>query len=666
MIMKRNIIAAILLMAAVAYSCTTKEESSKSLINDGSVVYNPTATIADFILAGTTKTVLAINEETGATFTFVDGDELGVFPYNPEQGDQVRFTVSAQDASSCTFNGHGYGLKASQYYAAYYPADLANADAASVTQIPVDYTGQKQTSIDGVTFDISAADYLVANGITPANNTCAFQMNHVGALLVMDVTFPDAAGTYTALNLSANAGVFVQTGTLDLTQESITVTPEQTGSTVSLQLGETAALAVDAAQTVRFCMMIAPADMSNATLTVDVPDVAGESHTATIPGKNFQAGYAYKLACTLGAATPDEPAEPTNLSEKETANTYIVDVDNINEAGYYFDATVAGNGQEVSLGLNAAMVWPENGSKDLVGGCHALIKMNQNNCISDVEYDATNNTIKFKATGAKGNARITLLNNTEDDNDYYLWNWTIWCTDMPGTVTFTTPTTGLSCTIMDRNLGAITNGKDLTNPENMYGLYFMQGDPLGYTVSQWESASRDGYRMQDEIVRSPIKPYCDRASAGDYYWFNPYSSSSSNGLFGILWGGGSNNTGDLKAGNTSIKTMYDPCPVGYKVMAYDTFYNINTTSWFASADSDGVYLEGTDGQVFIPFNGNVWQGGYTWMAPGTFVYLWTSGHNGRNMGWCHILDVKNGDSGVATGLQAHILTRGMGVRCVAE
>ena len=160
MIMKRNLIAAILLTAAVAFSCTTKEEKSASLVGDGSIVYHPTASIAGFVLDGPdTKTVLSIDPSSdgGAKFTFVDGDALGVYPYDPEQGDQVRFIYTeSADASSFVFDGSGFGLKSGQSYAAYYPADVANAAAEMMTEIPVDYTQQRQAAADD--FDISCLD----------------------------------------------------------------------------------------------------------------------------------------------------------------------------------------------------------------------------------------------------------------------------------------------------------------------------------------------------------------------------------------------------------------------------------------------------------------------------------------------------------------------------
>ena len=85
--MKRNFFAVILLVAAVAFSCTSTEEPLH--INDGSVVSNPTVTIESFVLDGpATKTAVTIDEVEGkALFTFTDNDVLSAYPYSPESGD---------------------------------------------------------------------------------------------------------------------------------------------------------------------------------------------------------------------------------------------------------------------------------------------------------------------------------------------------------------------------------------------------------------------------------------------------------------------------------------------------------------------------------------------------------------------------------------------------
>jgi hypothetical protein len=100
--MKRTILAAILAVAAIAFSCTMNEEPGA--LKSGSVVNNPTVTIADFVAAGpATKTTMTLVNNV-AKYAFEESDILGAFPVAPEVGDCLRFTVSEQKATSCVFS----------------------------------------------------------------------------------------------------------------------------------------------------------------------------------------------------------------------------------------------------------------------------------------------------------------------------------------------------------------------------------------------------------------------------------------------------------------------------------------------------------------------------------------------------------------------------------
>ena len=668
--MKRNILATLLVLAAVAFSCTPKEEakfSDSRLVNDGSVVYNPTVKIQPFEFEGDTKTVLTIDDNTGAKFTFEQGDLLGVYPYSPEAGDQISFSVKEITASSCTFNGNGFCLQSGQLYAAYYPlCDEGYGDVAQgissgemMTQIPVDYTAQVQSAKNS--FDISAADYMVANGIEPASGVCNFNMSHIGALLVMDVTFPEA-GTFTELSIEGSGASFLQTGTMDVTTGAVSA--DQMGAAV-LSLGN--GISVTANETVRFCMMVSPVDMRNANgVTLTLKDDSNVDHSVALAGKNYKAGYAYKIECTLDAAAP---AVPTNLSELGTANCYIVDVDNINTEGYYFDCTVAGNGQTVNFAGKGftdgeAEAYP-TGGVSTISGNGAAIKLNQNNCISDLAFDAQTGTISFKATGVKGNAKVSLTN-----GGTVIWTWHIWCTDMPGTVHYNSKHwTGWKYEIMDRNMGATTNAAS-TDIDAMCGLYYQYGTPFGFTWNEYANGDLDGWRMID-VYMSPNKPYLDRGSSNDFMPFNVWGSTTPKQLLGILWGGMSAGDGSIKRGGDIVKTMYDPCPVGYQVMPIDVMDQVVNSD---SADQYGWYMNGTDGSIYFPYNGGAWAGGNFWMTRGfvpdgdtaRYCNLWTANQNNSSMCYqfqCYSKDVNRAGGGTVTD---HISTRGFGVRCVSE
>ena len=256
--MKRTLLAAILAIAAIASSCV-KENEKKS----GSVVMNPTATIENFVFDGaSTKTTFSLNNNV-ASFAFAASDVLRAYPVAPEQGDGLRFTVKQSKGTACEFTGAGFGLLEGQEYTAYYPGGDDNVP--DVTEIPVDFTGQSQPAANE--WNLSEADFLYATGIAPVNGACSFSMKHLGALLIMDVTFTEA-GVYKELALSSDMP-FITEGVVDLTQDVVALEPEGTSDTITLALGGQNGMEVTAGQTVRFFMMVAPVDMSNAAITPD-------------------------------------------------------------------------------------------------------------------------------------------------------------------------------------------------------------------------------------------------------------------------------------------------------------------------------------------------------------------------------------------------------------
>ena len=651
MIMKRHILAAILLIGAVAYSCTSIEEPLPAS-QDGLA----TAIIEDFILDGPdTKTVVHFNGDNNPSFTFTATDILGVFPTSPEEGDQQRFDVKTIDGTTATFNGNGFALKEGQKYAAYYPAVMPAPDKEN---IPLDYTGQVQPGKES--FGIAKADYLVAKGIEPSDGVCTFSMQHLGALVVMDVTFPDA-GTFTELSLTAAGGTFTTAATLDLKAPSgfSGVTADASAATVTLALGENGAgITVKRKETVRFCLMVAPKDLSAATLTLKLKDSGNNEISMDVAGKDFTKGKAYKYTC---AFTPGPLTAPTNLSAAGTANTYIVDVDDVNALGYYFDATKAGNGESFtnSYYSNCGITTGYPASGDISGAGVKAIWI-ENNCISDLAYDATNNTITFKASGSKGNAKVTLTTGADGTGDG-VWTWLIWCTDVPQTVAYHNSTTGFDFTVLDRNIGAITGGPS-TDIHAQVGMYYQFGRPTPFLKSETVVVSSIG-TMSDALALHPDTFY----SNGDLFWFNIWvgGGNYARQWLGFLWGGWSNglwvNDYINRPINQIPKTKYDPCPVGYQVAPYTLF---NGLALGGCPDDLGRYVAGTNDKLFIPCNGFVYNDQYLWSSqdePNYYISLWTLNHNNSNVAYVWL-----GGQGGKPGIEEHNPGRAASVRCVAE
>ena len=273
----------------------------------------------------------------------------------------------------------------------------------------------------------------------------------------------------------------------------------------------------------------------------------------------------------------------SDLSRYGTANSYVVSSGNM---GYSFDATVKGNGVNSLSGRSGETYRLPDISAEIsplpvdvrVLKSDALMKRNGDSfepvppderttvpVIDESSLKITGGTVLFKVPGVpaqdglpardddyrlnvKGNVLLGVF--ASEDDDEPLWSWHIWVTDPPQNQGYLN-----GYVAMDRNLGAVSsNPEDFDEGESFCtGLYYQWGrkDPM---------MIRDGELMNTvsgtpvpvvEAHRNPTVYYHD--ISGGYDWTTEDSEVKDH-----LWGYISSRD-DIK------KTLYDPCPPGYRV-----------------------------------------------------------------------------------------------------
>lgn len=241
------------------------------------------------------------------------------------------------------------------------------------------------------------------------------------------------------------------------------------------------------------------------------------------------------------------------LDTSGTANCYTFS----GEALRSFDATVQGNGRatknivprKIVAGAKAVVLWHTDTSSPVKQVCYRDGRI----------YFVT------VAGGTGANAVIGLL----DAGGAVLWSWNIWRTADPDANAQTYPD---GRTFMDRNLGS--TGARTSNGEAVvsgYGLYYQWGrkDPFIYPNRYCEARPcidafyAEGFGPQQTSFSSATTP--DWAAAhpttfinGSELWHDWLSRPNKN-----LWGNPATTVYDT--GGKSVKTIYDPCPPGWKV-----------------------------------------------------------------------------------------------------
>lgn len=220
---------------------------------------------------------------TGNSFNWIQGDIIGILP---DEGAQVYFTIKelSQDAKSAIFTGGAWGLKKANDYTAYYPFIediMLNREA-----VPVDYSEQSykyQTNTSGDVVVCPSHDYMAAQSEkTTDGESLNFQFSHLGALVKVSFTLPEAAAVK-RFYLSSDQPVFPVKGTFDLTPEEgkdVVITPDNDNlaRTVAIHVEDLETTSAD--ETVNVYFMMPPMSLVDVDLKV----------TGTVSGSGSMGG----------------------------------------------------------------------------------------------------------------------------------------------------------------------------------------------------------------------------------------------------------------------------------------------------------------------------------------------------------------------------------------
>ena len=249
----------------------------------------------------------------------------------------------------------------------------------------------------------------------------------------------------------------------------------------------------------------------------------------------------YEDAQSVTVRVEQSGSNPTWLDGSETANCYIV-----TEPGVYCFRAVKGNTSEsVGTIASAEVLWESFGS-DVAPKAGDLIE----NAAYYLPSISTIGRIYFRvSTPKRGNAVIA----AKDASGKILWSWHIWMTDQPEDQVYNNG----AGTMMDRNLGATS-----ATPGSVgaLGLLYQWGRKDPFLGSS--SISSNTRAKSTLSWPSPVK---STASTGtiDYAVSNPVTFITSNGSNADWYYTGNGSTDNTRW--RSSKTIYDPCPAGYRV-----------------------------------------------------------------------------------------------------
>ncbi len=339
-----------------------------------------------------------------------------------------------------------------------------------------------------------------------------------------------------------------------------------------------------------------------------------------IDEKNFEQSEAYKFALNISLNQ--------NITLLPESNSYIVAPNGATLKIPVSRANQSILGTQLSTGnaFTAELVWTDNSNK---------IAPNSNIKSISVEGTGPTGFLVVEPGSAEGNAVVAIKFGGK-----ILWSWHIWVTAYAPASTVPTNT------FMDRNLGAIGNTPGAVNTKGM--LYqWGRKDPFtrGNTnIIITEVSSSAGLSLS---VENPTTFYYSTKNLKDWYTH----TGSENHQNDNLW----NST-------TNTKTVYDPCPPGWRVPLIGVWSGLTTNNFQWNVTNKGRTNNSFGG--FYPAAGSRSYANGGLVYDGSQGYYWSASVN-----WSDASCLSFNDGNVGTSVSSESVAgraNGHSVRCVKE
>ena len=406
-------------------------------------------------------------------------------------------------------------------------------------------------------------------------------------------------------------------------------------------------------------LAVEPASLTDCIITAICET---KTYEAGLSGKALEAGKLYRVSKTMETYIDLSPAVEGQDGKYRTANSYIV-----SEVGYYKFKAVKGNGTEAvgstsdkdpeGTPTTAVVLWETFGT-DTAPQKGDLVK-------ADVEYRDGYVYFSTADTYQEGNAVIAVKDDKGTDStedDVILWSWHIWLTDQPVGQNYNNN----AGTMMDRNLGATSAAK---GDVGALGLLYQWGRKDPFLGS---SSISDVTEVASTVTWPASVASTSETGTIEYSVTHPTTFIFNNYKNSDWYYTGSQYTDDTRwTTSESEKSIYDPCPAGWRVpdggeegiwskaKGSSSDYTRNYDSTDLGMNFSGEF--GTDQTIWYPATGSRKYDDGSLSYVGTDGDYWSATPGGR---YAYSLNFNDGDEVLPS--LSYSRAFGNSVRCLQE
>ncbi|CDC66001.1 conserved domain protein [Bacteroides sp. CAG:770] len=560
-------------------------------------------------------------------------------------GDQIGVFGTGTTSNACFTSTNTYPIRETGFKGtcaigekpeyAYYPY---NANASDKTAIPVSIPSVQNYS--GVA-SVAQYDFKAANSFADlGDGKYQFNMKQLASLLRLEINLNDIAALLAEKTVET-ASESLKSITLS---SDVRMTGDFTCDLTKLEGSNALNFSGDAGQimglTINFIdkpalsgtlvayAVVAPGAQKGKTLTCTM--IVNDFLSVKLSAQmlcDFEGGKYYTLPLNAtvfvnnGATVEDKTPADAEPVAGQPSNCYMINA----AKTYSFDATVIGNGEagiiaDAGFHATSASIDPKSAK---------LMWEDSEGFISGVSL--VKGKVHFTAEKNVGNAMIAVF----DGAGTVLWSWHIWGVGdtMPEDEVVSSQATisanstlKVKYTVMDRALGALSKTSYFTtlyqwgrkDPIPNSTVYFVDGQAA--EIETTYPVHKPGSAADATILTSIQHPECIiddyKGQAGDWL------ASDNTNKYNLLWGDNNTtyvfNKSKPAAGKgwTNGKTIYDPCPSGYRVSSkfawtgfcgsssgdtknidYINFVKYENGYYFKKNSSDGV-------GIYFPMTGS--------------------------------------------------------------
>ena len=375
-------------------------------------------------------------------------------------------------------------------------------------------------------------------------------------------------------------------------------------------------------------------------VAIDNEYVSSDAASGDSPVEIFKPGYIYDIKLNLQTdgkiaamlendsnlryfdlTTYDEYSEDNQYAVYKYANCYVIDpyehkykdetgTEHLYD-GYCFSATVVGNGEAGIISSGTQTMYPSAAS--ISPASARLIWESDLGLVSQIELLYGYVRFRVPNKDMRGNAVIGVY----DEDGNVLWSWHIWITDSLEEMARTVSTDGAgTITLLDRNLGA-TKGQwtdDASDALDTYGLYYQWGrkDPSmgpatwNYRMKSLVTSTYYDFSLEPKNaaeVKKIDRPTLKDGVENPMYLILP-NSQTNNYYFNWMYDDMDFLWGSIEGSDKIHKTIYDPCPFGYRVPLDEIETLLGSVSKSANNKQTYGWTVGSgDNAVYFPYTG---------------------------------------------------------------